>query len=582
MAKVGFTRNSRGQYQLRDSDSGRFAGAMKLGEHLAAADLALEKIQEGTKTLGEGMEGLADKAGHLALRLGEVGIAAGIAFATHGVIGLNAELEQTQISLGAIFQAQGYYKSFEAGFSRAGEEVAKMKKDVMALPVTFGQLRETMAMIATPASEAGAKIDQIRVLAEKTTLVAGILQVPQEMAAQQMAQLLQGHMNSRNRFGIELGFEAKSFNAEGHSKQLADIEKAFARYNDSADRFSQSFKTNATSLKDNALNFEAAATKGLFEHVKATLAEANTWFDTHKQKVAELASLIDNRLSSAWTTIERVVKSISREIGPWIDKIAHMQPAEIGAKLEHVAEMGLGLKVGGMAISAGSGIIGVGGAGASAGGVAALGAAALYATPFILGAGGALHILRDNTLQAHEPAVKLAHDIGTNLTQAMRTLDQDTEKVRGKMGQFVDQMGLVSLGAADLAAKGFNKLLQGMHALGEEGVRVGQLFLDTFKSKKDIDAKRTFDASVDGPVNIKDHFADTILLSAFRHGTEREHEQNLKKTPSNNTLMKVEIVVKGSDDPSRVARLTLEHLTKIARNPNRSAFVPDYSSPRLR
>ncbi len=578
-----YNRDSRGRFRSRGGGTGEGGGIGDAGKtlgELLGAEKVFDKLVEGTKTLGEGLQSVTEKAAHLTLRLGEVGAAGAVAFATHGVVHLNAELEQTQIALGAIFQAQGYYKSFEAGFSRAGEEVAKMKKDVMQLPVTFAELRETMQMIATPASHAGASIEQIRTLAERTTLVAGILGVPQDLAAREMGQLLSGHMNSRNRLGIELGFEAKTFNAKTHEEQLKEITANFARFDDSANRFSQSFKTNVTSLKDNLLNFEGAATKGLFEHVKVTLAEANTWFDGHRQQVAALASLIDNRLSSAWTTIEKTVKSVSREVGPWLDKLLQMQPAAIGRKLEGMAETGLELKIAGMALKS------LGGIGAAAGGggegAAAIGQAAIVAAPVVLGLAGAIHILRDDTLLAHTEAVKMSKDMGSNLAQAMRTLDKDTEGARTKLGQFVDQMGLVTIGAADLVAKGFNKLIQGMHAVGAAGERLGTRLLELFKTPEQIEAEKRFRDSVDGTPRAGDRDFAFHLLKFSTPQLAEEERKNLKQTPPNNTIMKVEIVVKGSDDPSRVARLTMEHLQKIARNPTRSPHVPDYSAPALR
>ena len=56
---------------------------------------------------------MADKAIDVGLELAKWGGAAIAGVATYGVAHLNNELEQTQISLAAIGQAQGYVGSFE-------------------------------------------------------------------------------------------------------------------------------------------------------------------------------------------------------------------------------------------------------------------------------------------------------------------------------------------------------------------------------------------------------------------------------------------------------------------------------------
>src|SRR5580704_12347377 len=130
----------------------------KVGELGAKAEdthKAIHGLGEGAKFIGESfselsfkvgdfLEGIADKAFSAAESVAKVGAAAVVGVATYGVAHLNNELEQTQVSLGAIAQAQGFTSTFEDGFKAAGEQVAKMKQDVKTLPGDLGQLSNMM------------------------------------------------------------------------------------------------------------------------------------------------------------------------------------------------------------------------------------------------------------------------------------------------------------------------------------------------------------------------------------------------------------------------------------------------------
>lgn len=590
MARV---RDTQGRYyrtggdRLGDaSDKANAAGRALEGLTAGAARMG-SAFEKAGSAGGEALRSIADKAVHLTARLAEVGVAMGVAFAAHGVAGLNAELEQTQISLGAVFQAGGYYKNFESGFARATEEVTKMKREVMALPGTFGELAEIMTTIASPAAQTGASIDQIRGLAEKTMLTAAILKVPQDVAAREMAQLLSGRAGAHNILGTRMGLvgeSARKFNEEDPSQRLKDIEGLFAKYAGAADRFAQSFKANSTTMKDNLLAFEQVATKPLFDKINHALAEANTWLDAHRDKVKEIADQVGNRLAVWWDKLEATFKRIEPTVERIAAHIGAMSDKEIGEHLKHAGEAALALKLAPGALSLGAKVIGgLGGGGAAALGPAALGLGVFGAAGIGLAAAGG-HAAMDTTSVFHEQARvnwdKAKQEWSHGLDEASQGFVKSWDAVKPAWEGLVN---LVGAGVVD----SIHGATIALEAMGE-GFNMFGNWLDNMKFRlgHGLNLFGTDDPKLKDDVvgGIRDQTESLTTLAdqfAGMRSEERQAEREAKQKPKPSAVQnfQVKIEVRGSEDPSRVARLVQHHLERIARNPTRSPHLPDYSSP---
>jgi hypothetical protein len=558
-------------------------GARRVGEHVAHM----------SESVGGLLEGIADKAISVAGTLAKVGAGAVIGVAAYGVIHLNDQLEQTQIALGAIAQAQGFAATFDQGFAMAAEQVRKMKTDVRTLPGDLGQLSNIMKMIATPAAQGHATMDQIRELAGKTMLVATILGVNQEMAAREMANLFAGRAGAHNILGSRLGFigdSAHKLHEASPEERVKLITNALDKYKGAADRFSQSFIANWTTLKDNVkYSVIAEATAPLFERVKHSMAEINTYFDQHQDKINELTGAIGRRLAGAWDSVEDAVKRVVTVAGPFLDRIIHMQPLDIVKKLEHGGELVLGTKIAGAGLSATGSILttlmrsgmmaGGGGSGLAAGiaGAApAIGVAAGVAAVGAAGLAGALDDLNDSTSIYHDDAVKYAEDIAK---QAV-ALGDKAKPAMGKFKEFIDYLGLGMMQDVDIAMKAANGIAS---AAGTVILWLNRTF-ETFDQMEARIKMRDWNDPA-GP--IKDQARDFELLKLAKMATNErlgpddpKVKQGAGGGGGGTHIQKVEIVVTGNDDPSRVARLTLEKFKEWQRNPRSSSGVAQYSNAR--
>jgi hypothetical protein len=541
--------------------------------------------------VGGALEGVADTVGGAIATVGKLAGAAGLGLAAYGVAKLNNNLEQTQISLGAIAQAQGFASTFEQGFTAAGDQLQKMKQDVKSLPGDLGQLSDLMKMIATPAAQGGAGLDQIRKLAGQTMLTSTILGVPQEVASREMANLLAGRAGAHNILGSRMGLigdEAQKFNKSSASDRLTRINAEMDKYQGASDRFAHSFVAQWTTLKDNIkYSMLAPATTGLFERVTHGISEANDYLDEHKDKVAEIASLINRRLVAAWDAGENALKKYGPLLGKYADMIAHMQPAEIGQKLEKAGKMLLAAKVGGMAISGGSsmlgggirmlgGIGGIEGIGAGLSAVAAampvIGAAALPAAAMLGMVAGAVDILTDKSSIYHDQAVELGKQIGDNLSRSFEMVKPSIDHAESSLRAFGDYMGLGLM--QDVAA--------GTNALVAFGNMLKYITPGQGPGDRDWDIQDVFNRSKDIPGALPDRAGDGLphLVRMDKTSLGPVAEALSKKGGGGGgggtNIGKVEIRVEGAGDPSRIARLVMGHVEKLARNPKASPYVADY------
>lgn len=574
-----------------------------LGDKLGRSHREVSRLGEGIARFGEGaassLERVNEKVFSLADHLGKAALVGGVGAAAYGVAHLNNQLEQTQISLGAIAQAQGFTTTFEGGFKAAGDQLAKMKQDVKTLPGDLGQLSDIMKMIATPAAQGGANMDQIRQLAGRTMLTGTILGVPLDVAQREMAGLLSGRAGAHNIFGSRLGLigdEAQKFNKMAPDQRLHRINAELDKYQGAADRFGHSFIAQWTTLKDNIkYGFLSQATSPLFDHVKHTIGEINEYFDTHKREVEEVAGTVGRRLVSGWEAVETIVKRMGPLVGHFADELVHMQPAELAKKLEHAGEIGLAMKMAPTAIRAGSSMLGaMSGEGGAAGALGMLGVEAL---PVLAAAAvttyGAVDDLTDKMNAYHDSAVKAAEATKDNLGKAADDLHPALTKVETMGQRAADALGWLGIKAAEIDSKELLLLVEGIQQPIDafEGLRdrlmgvtdaanvAGVAIESAMAAFNKIRPEET--ASVETPGYDMGLLHGAAFESAYRAGKQDDKRGPAKGGGGGTHIDQLIVRVEGNQDPSRVARLVVAEIRKDRRNPKRDKYAPDYTANTL-
>ena len=629
-------------YELRgDVDRPIARATGKLGE----LDRANRNVGSALSNLGgklasfggavaEAFTSAVERVGSLGAAVAGMGVVAAFAGITYGATHLNSELEQTNLSLAAIFQAQGYTANFTDAMSLAADEVGKMKQDVKSLPGDLGQLAAIMKTIATPGAQAGLSPDAIRQLSGRAMLVGGIEQLPPELVARELAQLLSGRAGAHNILGTRLGLigaRAQSFNAESASQRAADVGKEFDRFGPAADAFGRSFFANWTTFKD-AVKYTllAPVTSPLFESIKRTVVEVNTWFEENKVEVSVWAEYIGGRLAGAfewgkakvlewWPAMEAFASQaygrlvgLWKELEPIVGHVAESIKQSLGDgsaldRVESILKLYGVLKVGQMAAPFASGAFSVGkaavglfgeGAGAAgAGGALAAGEGAggllAAAAPLAIALGavaaaayGANEALDDTSFAFHTTAFDLWTDAKGKMSEATDELSirfrDVSENVGGLLKPALEDAGMVALGAVDLWANAMKFGVDHIDLFAAQlGATLGPLgtFMsllltphlhtaaDTFTSNRDYElSPGTFVKAM------SDSFADTQKKLAPKPGAGGGG--------GGTHIQKVEIVVSTNEEPSRIARRVVDMIADIGRHPTASRYAHNFSRAR--
>jgi hypothetical protein len=529
--------------------------------------------------LGSVLGGIADKVEDTVVGFVKLGAAAGLAGAVYGVYHLNNQLEQTQISLAAIFQAQGFASTFTGGMTQAADQVAKMKNDVKTLPGDLGQLSNIMKTIATPAAQAGAGTDAIRQLAGNTMLIGQILGVPQEVAAREMAQLLSGRAGAHNILGTRLGFvgeDAKKLNTESAAARYADIQAQLAKYGGAKDAFGNTFVAQWTTAIDN-VKYQLATpiTARLFDHVKASLVEVNNWFDRNHDKIENFALVVGGHLANAWDRAEAAIKRFE----PTLERVANVAE-HFGTKnavdmAERAIPAALALKLAPSIVTGGSRMLGsaiqAGGAEAA---VAAMPEALMVALPLFLATAGAIDNLTTVNGHFRETTIDDFRSIARHGEEIWKSMEASFEHVRPLVDTWGD-IFVKSLTGVSWAAEKAAWAIEQTIAPYEDLFKLIERHAPGYKEYQD----KNYEYGVHA--GDYDRTNDLMLgAMAARAAAMPDAEKATPRAAPSTTIQKVEIVVKGSDDPSRVARLTLAEIKKLGAHPTSSSYIPNYGSPR--
>lgn len=569
-----------------------------IGQHADLADRHLRRAGDSGRAFGDlitsagdragrALEGVADRAMDVGIGLAKWGAAAGAGLAAYGVAGLNNELERTQISLGAIAQAQGFAPDFARGFELASDQLARMKQDVKTLPGDLGQLSAIMTTIATPAAQAHASLDQIRQLAGRTMLTAAVLNVPQEVASREMAGLLSGRAGAHNILGTRLGLvgdEAKKFNELAPEARLVRINLEMSKYQGAADRFGESFIAQWTTLKDNIkYTLLAPVTAPLFTAVKHDLAEVNTYFDQHQQKIHQIVALVSDKLVAGWHSVEHAASWLAPHLEHAAEAIAKMDPSELIHKFEHLAEILIQLKLTGAGLRFGSNLLGAamgGGGGFGRGGygaASALAGGAAMLGPVGAGVVGAGIGLAGGTAYAAAEGIKLVADTTSRFhAGAADDMARTVENVR-RLGPVAEHLETVFAGVGEYFT--------------HFGERVGSGFDRTLREITErADLILGYLPAPPGSHPLIQQSDMSIPPSPFRGRSDQDWMDPWKKLQADDAkrarsgvnigTQSIVINVSGSDDPGRVARLVSDHIERNARNPKSSAHVPRFDGGR--
>lgn len=571
-----------------------FANTLKFGDALMGV---------GSKIMAP-MDAVVSKVAGLAVGFAKLGIGAGIGAAAYGVSSLNNELEKTQISMGAIFNANGVSDSIQGGMTMAADTMAKMRKDAAALPGEFQDLANIIKGVAVPGLKAGMSVDQLRETSANLMAAGSVAGLPMDMVAREAAQLIEGRAGAHNVLGMRLaglsGEKAESFNKLKPEERVKALTTELGKFAPAIAVYKNSFDGISSTLVDNAKQFLGSATMPLFGQIKNAMQDANDWFDKNHDKLMLIAQDVGFKLVDAFRwgrkTLEEwgpILKDFAsnayekfvvlwKDVSPYISKAADSlkeflkSPDSIdkiieALKLYIIAKGAGGLANGAMgAFQTASAISSSGAfAGASAGiggatltggaAVAATGAAVLAAVgAWTLAVWQAHELIKDVGKNAYDDAkARLAY--GKTIVDSMKEVDYSNTEYQGMVRKLIDSGD--ELYASELmAAMAAREAADAMKEMADRRVEA--------KNQESLDmlTMGTMQAN-----------AELLGRSSGRGVDKKKSDMGKHPGGGGMNIQKVEIVVTSNQDPSRIARAVSDKLASLRLNPRMSPEVPNWS-----
>lgn len=594
---------------------GSLAPAMdRVGSKAAGLDSAFKRVRDSAAELGSTLSNAftaaVEKAADIGLSLAKVGAVAAGGALTYGVVSLNNELEKTQISLAAIFGANGQSNDMRDGMLKAGDVMKDMRKDAAALPGEFKDLIGIFRNASIPGFQAGMDINQLRAMSAKVMAAAAVTGVPMEQASREFAMLMEGRAGAHNVLGLRLaglgGDKAEAFNKSSGADRVKTLNSALEKFAPAIDTYSTSFDGLSSTMLDNAKKFLGATTAGLFERVKIAMKDANAWFDAHEGSIMRLADKIGEKLNYAfevgrekilewgppilvfaanakdaiadiWNSIEPILE----RLGPKM-KAALMDPGTID-HMRDVLKLYGAVKIGTTLAPAMSGIGNLASGLGGMGGIE-LAAAAGPLAALLIAAAGAMSALSDETSYFHDSATAAWQGIKADMGDTVEHLGQAFEKLEPLMIKVAEAGGTVLLQSLENTAYLLSEFAAAINLV----VTVVGDGIDKINQKINFFTGYMIGDLNKDPQNVpnsREPFSPMSLHAT--DATAAELDKVLAKTKTGaggggggTHIQKVEIVVSSNQDPSRIARLTREEFENLARNPTSSPFVRNFSAVR--
>lgn len=526
------------------------------------------------------------------------GLAAGLGEALKTAFEFNEQIENVQLSLAAISNANGETNGLAEGFRLAGEVIKQMRVDAAALPGEFKDLEGIMQSIFSSGSQLGVGMFGMEKIASKTMMAASILGVNQATAGSELSMMLEGSASHKMPLFRKLGLNMSShqLNAMDPKERLNLVYNRLEKLAtpEAIKRASETWTGTKTTAIDRLKGAAGAVGMPLFEAVKAEIQKFNKMdpdkFVNFGMKVgdalvnafhfavdgikhwypivATFAKNMYNSLHNVWNSLSPIIKNVFGKVE------AFMQNPKALDKIIHAAEIFAGLSIGGSLVSGGMGMLS-GAAGLGGGGAAGLAvsfeAISVAAGPVAIVIAGML-VGFQGMWDAITETDNYFHEFAMGDLAMMRDSFKDLTTTTGHFGKtikpLVDLFGVAWLTSINLGLYSLDGFVKALDVSSSYMKTWAELLINWIKEKLHI--SDTPAAKVGWE---KDDHSDRTEYVTKRAVKEFEalrgpNGEQIKDPPKNNTYIgHVEIKVNSNEDPNRIAKRVTDIIKDLKNHP---------------
>jgi len=528
----------------------------QLNQNMNQAHGSANGIVDAFNTAGSSVDGLVTK---LLAVVGALGLMSRALSVIKSGIGTNEKMETTKIGLAGEYESAGVVDRFDKGGDVADAAIRRMRQKAAALPGEFSDLVAIYNTAMLPMLRAGKTVKEGVDLAANAMAVGISRGIRPDVIGRELAAVLSGQAKGSNLLAARVlglhGGEAARFNKQTASKRFDEVAGAFGSEGRLAavDAYAKSFEGRWTTLVSNAKMTAMEMTKPLFNTMSNYLGAANQWFDNHQAEITHWVTSLGETLAK-W--FDRAAKSAEnlipyvKEAAKWLGLNAKNGNLELYGKRAVAGALGgEALDVG---MSAGRSLLPMLSAIGAEGPAAALGLGLLatFAAALAVDVAGAASAIND----ASSPFHHFANLKWDEIKQGVGNLGQAFDQLSPKLLTVAEFFGVLFLENLSIAMSALLGVADALTTLAEKAKDFGDVVgidLGRGKTNRRVKDEMIRDAAKyndDGLLNLKGKFKP----------------EDQKAKGHRTYINKVEIQVNSNQDPSRIARMTVQELNRLS------------------
>lgn len=275
-----------------------------------------DRAVRGAASLSRQLQAASRSSGSLDGAIKRVGASIvayfGIREAAGALIGFNAQMDQLKIQMSAIIQLN-LGGTFEGARVQAEGLVKEFQRFAVLTPVTTKDVTEFGARISAAVFGAGGGMKEFINITEQGVIASKVFGAEANYAAIELTELLQGVVNKRMRFAMQLLHAAhvdeEHFRAMTAAERMRTIQGVLNSdaMKSAATAYSQSFAGVTSTLVDNLQILLGKVGLPLFKAITAEVMSWNQWINENERVLATWAKGFGEALHDGFKLVKDVL-----------------------------------------------------------------------------------------------------------------------------------------------------------------------------------------------------------------------------------------------------------------------------------
>ena len=263
-------------------------GVGSLSSSLGGLGGIVSTVAGGLRTLATG-----------AMMLGGAAVVGGVLALSHGVTTLNAQAEETSLTIAGMVRAAGVSNA-SGGLASWGESMEfaqqamrQIREDAAALPGTEEDFIEIFRSGLPGALNAGMRAADVSQFTNRFGAVGRAFQIDAQQIGRDLNLMLQGRAGAQvamwNALRSHIGKSSEEFNTMSAPERLSALQGALGHFNELIAGYQDTWEAQWSTAQSHATRVATIFSRPMFDSMKRNVRELNDLYDRNAVAIREVA-----------------------------------------------------------------------------------------------------------------------------------------------------------------------------------------------------------------------------------------------------------------------------------------------------